>query len=551
MIFATFEGLGLSTIGKLPENQHVETLNFSSNAIQTYWPDPFSQIRKLKRLSFAHNDLTEITPDLFTNIDQLEDLDLSYNKLYDFNPLDFKYLARVKKFNLQSNQLKKIPLEALQSMISLEDLDLSKNNIYDLLLQKKDNLPMLKILNLSGNRIRSITRDSFPDSNNIELVDLSNNVIEIVEDDAFLKCTNLRELNLAQNNITFSFDFPPSLQVITLRINRMHSWPRFPSGIKLIDMSYNRLQGIYDESVTELHNLEYLDISGNQLKDFTINKQLNSLLSLKLSFNLLQEIPQSINNEMFPLLHVLTLDGNPIETIYFKKPITLEILSLTELNNVRVIEKRAFSNVAPRIVENYEDNCFSLFLSNCPSLEVISDGAFDDTSLCMLDISGNNLTSISRDLLDWSKLNEGINLQFNPWDCSCDMQWILDELLPKMIRSNSRLLAEFRCHSPRGYEGLRLVHFYNWTEKAMCDGPSDNFLLDVGSGQKVSSLTLVLVGIIVVGLLVIVVLIVYLIRNRKRYRLRQAALKRKRQSLRDSKNSCELHKEQFSALNRM
>lgn len=133
-----------------------------------------------------------------------------------------------------------------------------------------------------------------------------------------------------------------------------------------------------------MFTFQNLDMAGNQIQEFTITKKLKSLLSLNLSFNLLKKIPIVINNEMFPVLHILILDGNPIEMVYFQKPIALEILSLSELDNIKVIEKRAFSNVEPRIVEEYEVNCFFLTLSNCPSLELIRDGAFEDTSLCMV-----------------------------------------------------------------------------------------------------------------------------------------------------------------------
>lgn len=93
-----------------------------------------------------------------------------------------------------------------------------------------------------------------------ELLDLSNNVIEIVEESSFVTCTSLRELNLAQNNITFTFVLPPSLQIAILKINTLYHWPTFPSGITYIDLSYNRLSDVYDETHVEFDNLEVGDI---------------------------------------------------------------------------------------------------------------------------------------------------------------------------------------------------------------------------------------------------------------------------------------------------
>lgn len=78
----------------------------------------------------------------------------------------------------------------------------------------------------------------------------------MVEEDALLSCTSLRELNLAQNNITFTFALPPTLQIAILKINTLYHWPKFPSGITFVDLSYNRLSALYDEDSVEFENLE-------------------------------------------------------------------------------------------------------------------------------------------------------------------------------------------------------------------------------------------------------------------------------------------------------
>ncbi|CAG4975595.1 unnamed protein product [Colias eurytheme] len=556
-ISATFEGLGLTTLGKLPPNSQVETLRFSNNVIKTYWPDPFSDLPNLKILSFSQNDLAELTPDLFTNIENLEDLDLSYNKLASVNSLDFKYIRQIKRLNLQNNLLKKFPLEALQSMTVLEDLDLGKNSIFDVLLRrfKNEALKGVKRLSLNGNRIRSIVKDSFPDNNSIEFLDLSNNIIEVVETEAFLTCTNLRELNLGQNNITFPFAIPPTLQIAILKINTLYHWPMFPSGITYIDLSYNRLSALYDENNVEFDNLEVLNIGGNQIKDFDLQKKLPKLFSLDLSYNSIIEVPKCINSQIFPNLEELRLDGNPIQSIYFKNIIALKNLYMNDMHKLSVVEDKAFSNVIGRAGDEiaYEKICFSLYLSNCASLHEIQEGAFDGTTLCMLDISKNNLTSLSKTLLDWRSLTEGANLQFNPWHCSCDLQWVLDDLLPQMYKTNSLLLSEFRCGSPRAYEGLRLVHWYNWTEQAMCSDvmyKSGTYMIEQSTikPSQISSLTLILAGCIIAALLIAVALTVYLIRSRRRYKVRQAALNRKRQSALDIRDTN--GHEQFAALNK-
>lgn len=59
---------------------------------------------------------------------------------------------------------------------------------------------------------------------------------------------------------------------------------------------------------------------------------------------------------------------------------------MNDLNKLRVVEDKAFSNVIGRTSElmSGEKYCFTLFLSNCASLHTIQEGAFDGTSLCMV-----------------------------------------------------------------------------------------------------------------------------------------------------------------------
>lgn len=65
----------------------------------------------------------------------------------------------------------------------------------------------------------------------------------------------LKELNLGNNNITLVFALPAGLETCNLRMNFMRHWLQYPSGIKLIDLSYNRLETLYDAD-TDLNNLE-------------------------------------------------------------------------------------------------------------------------------------------------------------------------------------------------------------------------------------------------------------------------------------------------------
>ncbi|GBP93094.1 hypothetical protein EVAR_63263_1 [Eumeta japonica] len=119
------------------------------------------------------------------------------------------------------------------------------------------------------------------------------------------------------------------------------------------------------------------------------------------------------------------------------------------------------------------------------------------------------------------------------------------------------------CQSPRAVQGLRLVHWYNWTEDAMCSatymrsGSLESYIFDSTSDSDSPSvsgyslLEVILGAIVVLGVLIIVALMVVLVRGRRRYRVYRATMKRKRQNNNDNKSTNGVHKDQYSALNKV
>ena len=140
-------------------------------------------------------------------------------------------------------------------------------------------------------------------------------------------------------------------------------------------------------------HFQVLSIGGNQIKDFQIERKLPKLFSLDLSYNLISDVPKSLSSQLLPNLEELRLDGNPLESIYFKNIIALKSLYMNDLNRLIVVEDKAFSNVIGRNVDEIseEKNCFSLYLASCASLTTIQEGAFDATSLCTVSCDGRRV----------------------------------------------------------------------------------------------------------------------------------------------------------------
>jgi hypothetical protein len=63
--------------------------------------------------------------------------------------------------------------------------------------------------------------------------------------------------------------------------------------------------------------------------------------------------------------------------------------------------------------------------------------------LLQLDLSYNALSSLDERVMHWESL-EATDLQGNPWDCTCPMQWILDRVVPRVYSTRQDLLYELR-----------------------------------------------------------------------------------------------------------
>ena len=85
------------------------------------------------------------------------------------------------------------------------------------------------------------------------------------------------------------------------------------------------------------------------------------------------------------------------------------------------IEAQAFHDLQSLATVKFRNN---------HKLSYIHSKAFRDNlyqerhgTVSVLDLSDNNLTSLSEDLLTWSSM-QSIHLEGNPWSCTCSLSWL-------------------------------------------------------------------------------------------------------------------------------
>ncbi|KAJ1359143.1 hypothetical protein KIN20_017796 [Parelaphostrongylus tenuis] len=176
----------------------------------------------------------------------------------------------------------------------------------------------------------------------------------------------------------------------------------------------------YQFSVKKLDNfralreLETLTLADNLISDIDDGALfgMDSLVLLNMTNNQLVRLP----GNTWPLakLRSLDLSGNPfvaLETASFDTLPSLQFLNLSNCKNLKSIHMAAFVSMSSlRILD----------LSNCALTHIASTAFQPFPPLTTLSLAGNHLETLPSSM----KISEvsGVNLNDNPWDCSCELR---------------------------------------------------------------------------------------------------------------------------------
>lgn len=269
------------------------------------------------------------------------------------------------ELSLHHNQLVEVPTRALRNLKKLKYLDLSANQIDCIEIDSFIGLDAsLERLILADNAIDSLPRNAFSSLPKLDTIDLSGNNIAYIDPSIFEDGMP----TLAKVNTSYAYLMPLLSWIFFL----FNSFLLFKKKLLQLLLSNNALVQLPYNALVTLKNLHVLDLSHNLIKsirtenDDAITSKL-TLDILHLEFNRIEEI-QSASFSHFDVVNVTYLDGNPL----------------------KVLGERAFESA--RIRELYIRHC---------GLSTISPTSFDGLgkTLQILDISGNNLTALTKDFL--------------------------------------------------------------------------------------------------------------------------------------------------------
>lgn len=320
---------------------------------------------------------------------------------------------------------------------------------------------------------------------------MSDNKISNIDDEAFTKLTALKLLDLSINSIKrITVRLPDSLQLLTINNNNLNSWPllNVPENLTELEIQDNTLDYLFptDKNVPSLVKL---DASRNMLHQLP-EAQFINLEYLNLGFNLLKSVPHNINTKA-PFLKELILDGNEISDIEFVEATTLVSISLCNLTSLHKINAYALQNLSGKnMTSDQLETCVAVKIANNENLVEIEPDAFYGVRFCDLDLSYNNLQTIPQNLTNWKMIENGVNLQGNPLLCSCEQEWILEDIMKTLYDNDDHqeLLLELRCQYPEEFKRKRLVQFLKHDNPFCKDIDESEPVLESGFGRFIPNL---------------------------------------------------------------
>ncbi|XP_048324685.1 receptor-like protein 6 [Ziziphus jujuba] len=464
------------------------SLSLDGCGLHGNFPGNIFQLRKLQFINLACNILLSGFLPHFQSSSSLGVLNLDCTKFSGKLPNSIGYLKSLKRLSLWNcNFVGPIP-SSIWNLSQLVRLDLSYNHFTGHELPSTlGNLAKLTVLALESCELSGQLPSSLVNLTRLERLFLSRNSITGPIPASIGNLRQLQVLNLSDN--VFSGQIPVLLGNLSL---------------KILDLSYNNLDGVIPSFLFMLSSLKWLILPNNQLTGslFMQNISSSQLEALDLQCNKLNgQIPLS----MFKLVNLefLALKGNKlsgtVELSNFSKLVKLKFLSLSynslSIANLSTTELPKFGTLSlsscnigefPDFLKS-QDQLESLDLSYNGIEDQIPNwlwGAKGNKKLDYMDLSGNKLhgslivppLSISYFYISNNNFEGGIHPSFRKWNnlrvldisnnhfggsvprWSCNFSSYLQELNLQGNNFEGSLHEMFTCGSMHSLKLLDLSH---------------------------------------------------------------------------------------------
>nr|AXL14330.1 mega-thrombospondin [Nematostella vectensis] len=373
--------------------------------------EPFLKLSSLQKLFVHNNQITSIGEKDLWHLNTLVDFYASVNSLTNatVHPEAFRNLTSLTRLDIDYNQFHYVP-----TAVTTES-----------------RIPKVQVMHLTGNKITFVKAGTFSELNELQNVYLKNNKIVAIENGAFP--LNLRVIEIDANRFTFIHEN----QFTNLTL------------LRTLNLASNQLRVIPDTAFHGLASLTSLDLSNNKIGriDKIVLKDLVNLNSLILNDNEIAHIEDGalamnthyinllLNNNQLTILpnggdfhnkqiDRLDLKNNRLTTIAPNTFVNITCNGFScnknQLSYIRYFDftKNDIVSVQAGAFDNLVGTQCSILFGNDQTaernpLKTIESDAFKKVSVCHIDFSYLELTTIATRTLVDTTTGQDIRFQYN------------------------------------------------------------------------------------------------------------------------------------------
>lgn len=262
----------------LPAN--ITVLNLTHNQLRKLPHANLTRYSQLTILDAGFNSISKLEPELCQKLSLLEILNLQHNELSQLSDKTFIFCQNLTELHLRYNLIHTIQNNPFKNLKNLIKLDLSHNGLSSTKLGTELQLENLQELLLSNNKIHVLRREEldFLGNSSLKILELSSNQIKEFSPGCFHAIGKLfgLSLNNAQLGPSLTENLcrelsSTSIQTLSLSGSQLYRTSNTTfAGLKqtnltMLDLSYNGLNAIGNDSFVWLPHLEYLFLEYNNI----------------------------------------------------------------------------------------------------------------------------------------------------------------------------------------------------------------------------------------------------------------------------------------------
>uniref|UniRef100_A0ABD2VTC6 Leucine-rich repeat and WD repeat-containing protein 1 LRR domain-containing protein n=1 Tax=Trichogramma kaykai TaxID=54128 RepID=A0ABD2VTC6_9HYME len=321
------ERLKNTSLSGMPELTHLILTNNPLKEIK----DPFSL--KLKGLDLSKCQLGVLSSRAFQGFPELIDLRLADNRDLVYS-MRYFFCILHSQFNHSFNNFKNFRSETVRHP-KLQKLDVSRCNLDRPGLY---GFPALTYARLSGNAIYMLPDRIFAKNRELTHLFLDGNHLERLNKSTFANLSKLQVLDLSSNGLksvpNTAFRENIELQFLNLSDNFMTEFPKLFTSAMSLDLSSNRIQHIEPNSLSAATRLFHLNLSKNLIEEMPSGLDSSNLRSLILRSNRISSL-DNVSMSNLPELEKLDLSGKNCVIYYFDNALKLILANFDSDNMLR------------------------------------------------------------------------------------------------------------------------------------------------------------------------------------------------------------------------